>query len=163
MDNIASQSKLRGDCFNYQRYARTNRYRKRYPSHKRSALHANAGIENDTHHASGTHRTNMGIENDTQLTGEAHPRKHRYRKRYPAHKKNAPTQAQVSKTIPGSREWHLMACGLSALNGIEWHLMAAQSKGLLNNRRFCHSASETSDCHSLPFSDHRERMPFYCA
>jgi len=29
---IASQSKLRGDSFNYQRYARTHRYRKRYPA-----------------------------------------------------------------------------------------------------------------------------------
>ena len=27
---IASQFALRGDSFNYQRYARTNRYRKRY-------------------------------------------------------------------------------------------------------------------------------------
>ena len=80
---LAEQNKLRGDCFNYQRYTRTHRYRKRYPTHKKNAptqaqvsktipitqeerTHASTGIENDTRHARGTHRTNTGIENDTR-------------------------------------------------------------------------------------------------
>ena len=41
--------------------------------------------------------------------------------------------------------------------------MTAHSFGVLNDRRICHSARESSDCHSLSFSDHRERLPFCCA
>ncbi len=97
-------------------------YRKRYPARKRSALHANTGIENDTQHTGGAHSTqtqvsktipitqvehthaNTGIENDTHHARRTHPRKRRYRKRYPTLKKNAPTQTRVSKTIPDTQE-----------------------------------------------------------
>ena len=51
----------------------------------------------------------IGIENNTRHTKENTdhrgnlPRPHGYRKRYPSHKRNAPIQTRVSKTIPGSR------------------------------------------------------------
>ena len=56
--------------------------------------------------------------------------------------------------------WHLMTFGLTALNGIG---MAAQSEDCLMVWRICHSASATSACHLLSFSEQSERMPFCCA
>ena len=80
-------------------------YRKRYPTHKKNTpTQARVSKTIPITQVERTHAS-TGIENDTQHTRRMHPRKHGYRKRYPTRKKNAPTQTQVSKTIPGSREY----------------------------------------------------------
>ena len=57
----------------------------------------------------------------------------------------------------------LLCCGLAFLFGANLPLHTPSFYAGTKNRtrhRKCHSATIGSDCHSMPFSDHRERLPF---